>query len=81
MLFAADGVNFGLLNTIDTNDNGTGNHTLSGPFSATAAIRFEVTGINETIENVEINNLTISFSSAETLNGGLGNDTYMFEFD
>jgi Ca2+-binding RTX toxin-like protein len=78
VLFAADGVNYTLLNTIDGNDNGTGNHTVTGPFSATARIRFEVTGISATDENVEIDDLSISFTSAiEVLNGGAGNDTYV----
>ena len=59
VLFAADGLNYVLLNTIDGDDNGSGNHVLSGPFSATARIRFEVTAINNTNENVEIDNLQI----------------------
>ena len=78
VLFAADGLNYVLLNTIDGDDNGSGNHVLSGPFSATARIRFEVTAINNTNENVEIDNLQIQFSAVETLNGGNGNDTYSF---
>jgi Ca2+-binding RTX toxin-like protein len=79
VLFAADGVTFTLLNTIDGDDNGSGSHVVSGPFSATARIRFEVSGIdNATNENVEIDNLQIVYSAVETLNGGLGNDTYAF---
>ncbi|MDB5539512.1 MAG: hypothetical protein JWQ89_1239 [Devosia sp.] len=78
VLFAADGVNYTLLNTIDADDNGSGNHVVSGPFSTTARIRFEVTGIDGTTENVEVDNLQIVYASAETLNGGLGNDTYAF---
>ena len=77
--FAADGVNYTTLNTIDNGDSGSGSHTLSGPFSATARIRFEVTGISATDENVEINNLQIAFSGpTETLNGGAGDDIYSF---
>ena len=56
-MFAADGVNFVLLNTIDADDNGSGNHVVSGPFSANGAIRFEASGIDNTNENVEIDNL------------------------
>ena len=78
VLFAADGVNYTLLNTIDGDDNAPGNHVVSGPFSATARLRFEVSGIDNTNENVEIDNLQIVYSSAETLNGGLGDDTYSF---
>jgi hypothetical protein len=79
VFFAADGVNYVLLNTIDFNDNANGfTHQVSGPFSATARIRFEATGINAGDENVEIDNLQISFTSVETLNGGLGDDTYSF---
>ena len=78
VLFAADGINYVLLNTIDGNDSGIGNHVVSGPFSATARIRFEAAGISATDENVEIDDLQITFSSQETLNGGLGDDTYSF---
>jgi Ca2+-binding RTX toxin-like protein len=79
VMFAADGVNYVLLNTIDFNDTGNDfSHVVSGPFSATARIRFEATGINTGDENVEINDLQISYTSVETLNGGLGDDTYSF---
>ncbi|MBR0906614.1 peroxidase family protein [Bradyrhizobium liaoningense] len=80
VMFAADGTNYVLLNTIDNTspENGTGNHVVTGPFSATARIRFETSAISETIENIEINNLQIVHSGVETLNGGLGDDTYSF---
>ena len=78
VLFAADGVNYTLLNTIDGDDNGSGNHVVSGPFSATARIRFEASNIDNANENVEIDNLQIVYSAVETLNGELGNDTYSF---
>jgi Ca2+-binding RTX toxin-like protein len=77
VMFAADGVNYVLLNTIDSNDNDDDHqHVLTGTFASTAKIRFEVTGINDGGENVEVDNLNITFSSVETLNGGAGNDTY-----
>jgi Ca2+-binding RTX toxin-like protein len=76
VMFAADGVNYTLLNTIDANDNGSGNHVLTGVFSSTARIRFETSAISATDENVEVDNLNIAFSAVETLNGGAGNDTY-----
>ena len=79
VLFAADGVNYVLLNTIDFNDTGNDfSHVVSGPFSSTAKIRFEATGISLGDENVEINDLQITYTSVETLNGGLGDDTYSF---
>ncbi|MBR1237667.1 peroxidase family protein [Bradyrhizobium sp. AUGA SZCCT0182] len=79
VLFAADGNNYVLLNTIDGNDNAPGNHVVTGPFSTTARIRFEVTSIAGGLtDNVEIDDLQIVYSAAETLNGGLGNDTYSF---
>ena len=84
VLFAANGVDFVLLNTIDANDSGSGNHVVNGPFSATARIRFEVSSVSATDENVEVDNLVINFTTAtvtpagDTLNGGLGDDTYSF---
>ena len=77
--FAADGVNFVTLNTI-TGDGANQNytHTLTGPFAATAAIRFVATAMNATNDIVSINNFAVNFSAIETLNGGLGDDTYSF---
>ena len=85
--FAADGVNFVVLNTI-TGDGGSTNynHSLTGPFAANAAIRFVTSAMNATNEGVAIDNLSISFTSptlnsgTDTLNGGLGNDTYSFTY-
>lgn len=84
VLFAGDGSTYTLLNTIDANDSGSGSHVVTGPFSATARIRFEVTGISGNEENVEVNNLVISYTTVaqvagvDVLNGGLGDDTYSF---
>ena len=77
--FAADGVNFVTLNTI-TGDGANQNytHALTGPFAATAAIRFVATAMNATNDIVSINNFAVNFSAIETLNGGLGDDTYSF---
>ncbi len=83
--FAADGVNFVTLNTI-TGDGGTTNysHPVTGPFAANAAIRFVTTAMNLANEGVAIDSLSISFvnptlnSGTDTLNGGLGDDTYSF---
>ena len=83
--FAADGTTFVTLQTI-TGDGGTTNytHNLTGPFAANAAIRFVTTAMNATNEGVSIDNLvitraTVTVSTAgDTLNGGLGNDTYSF---
>lgn len=41
------------------------------------AIRFTAAGSYETGENFFIDNLVITATTAETLNGGLGNDTYI----
>jgi Ca2+-binding RTX toxin-like protein len=59
---------------------------LTGPFTATAVIRFEVAGgnANSITDLVTIDNLAINFtnpslnSGVDTLNGGTGDDTYSF---
>jgi Ca2+-binding RTX toxin-like protein len=79
--FAADGVNFVTLDGY-TGDGGNvdRSYTVNGPFSATAAIRFVSSAINQTTEGLSIDNLAIAFSAVETLNGGNGDDTYSFTF-
>jgi Ca2+-binding RTX toxin-like protein len=81
--FAADGVNFNQTIQVINGNSGSGETSvaLTGPFTANAAIRFVVSGTNNnsTSDIVSIDNLAISFSSVETLNGGLGNDTYIFD--
>jgi Ca2+-binding RTX toxin-like protein len=80
--FAADGVNFN--QTIQVIDGNSGSNStsvaLTGPFSATSAIRFVVSGTNNNSANdvVSIDNLVVSFASAEILNGGAGDDIYSF---
>jgi Ca2+-binding RTX toxin-like protein len=77
--FAADGVNFVTLDGF-TGDGGNvdRSYAVNGPFAANAAIRFVSSAISATTEALSIDNLAISFSSVETLNGGNGNDTYSF---
>ncbi|RYZ15249.1 MAG: heme peroxidase [Alphaproteobacteria bacterium] len=79
--FAADGVNFNqTIQVINGNSGGgTTNVALTGPFGATAAIRFVVSGTNNNSSSdvVSIDNLTVTYSSAQTLNGGAGDDSYV----
>ena len=55
----------------------------TGPFTANAAIRFVASSL-ETGDSVNIDNLTFNFTNpalntgVDTLNGGLGDDTYSF---
>jgi Ca2+-binding RTX toxin-like protein len=49
---------------------------VTGPFTANATIRFVVSGGDNDGGNVEIENVAITFSGQDTLNGGPGNDTY-----
>ena len=85
VLFAADGVNFNqtvqVINSVS--GNGSTSVALTGPFTATSAIRFVVAGTNNNsggTDVVGIDNLQVSFSSAEVLNGGNGDDVYQFTF-
>lgn len=89
--FAADGVNFSQTIQVIDGASGTGTTSvaLTGPFTANAAIRFVVSGTNANSgaanpDFVSIDNLTVTFNNpalntgADTLNGGLGDDTYSF---
>jgi Ca2+-binding RTX toxin-like protein len=62
--FSADGVTFVNLNTITGNGGNQGfNHTLTGPFTANAAVRFVATAITGNAnEVVTINDLAINFT-------------------
>ncbi|MET0221223.1 MAG: peroxidase family protein, partial [Tardiphaga sp.] len=62
--FSADGVTFVNLNTITGNGgNQAFNHTLTGPFTANAAVRFVATAITGNAnEVVTINDLAVSFT-------------------
>jgi Bacterial Ig domain/RTX calcium-binding nonapeptide repeat (4 copies) len=65
--FAADGVNFNqTVQTITNTSGGSGGSgtttvALTGPFTATSAIRFVATSINATDEDVRIDNVNIAF--------------------
>jgi Ca2+-binding RTX toxin-like protein len=83
--FAANGTTFVNLQVI-SGETGTVpyTHTVNGPFAANAAIRFVATGMNQvddivTIDNLVITRTTLTTTAAgDTLNGGLGDDTYSF---
>jgi len=89
--FAADGTNFTqTIQTINGNSgSGSTNVVLTGPFGASSAVRFVVSGTNANSganpsDYVSIDNLVISYSTVnqvagvDILNGGLGDDTYSF---
>ena len=64
-------------------NNGTGIFTaqLTGNLlSANSAIRFRAEGNWDDGENIYIDNVTITISGADILNGGAGNDTYSVNF-
>jgi Ca2+-binding RTX toxin-like protein len=62
--FAADGVNFTTLQTINTASNtGTSNLALTGPFSANSTVRFVVSAVNLANESVQIDNVNIAFTT------------------
>ncbi|WID99328.1 hypothetical protein QO058_14470 [Bosea vestrisii] len=87
--FSRNGTDFVLVDTINSTSSLTARNidlTLfgTGPFTANAAIRFEVNTLEAT-EFVSIDNLAITRTTVgsgavagDTLNGGLGNDTYSF---
>lgn len=89
VFFSRDGIDFVLVDTINsTSSLATRNIDLNlfgtGPFTANAAIRFVVNTL-ETGEFVSIDSLAITRTTVgsgavvgDTLNGGLGNDTYSF---
>jgi Ca2+-binding RTX toxin-like protein len=86
--FSPNGVApFQLIQTIDLNSNTvTTNVVLTGPFTATALLRFVVSGTNNNsaTDLVSIDNLVVNFTNpslntgTDQLNGGLGDDTYSF---
>jgi Ca2+-binding RTX toxin-like protein len=80
--FAANGTTFITLQTLN-NNSGTNSFStqLTGPFTANAVLRFVVSNTNNNSgggDNIAIDNLSITFSGADVLNGGLGDDTYSF---
>ena len=61
--FAADGVNFVTLRTITGNGPDTDyQHSLTGPFTANAAIRFVASAMDQTNDVVTIDDVTIDFT-------------------
>ncbi len=83
--FAADGDNFVTLNTINADNGATADdYTLvvTGPFTANAAIRFVATSMNGpttvVYDRQPVVNSRPTHRRVDTLNGGLGDDTYSF---
>ena len=61
--FAADGVNFVTLDTLDTNDaDGAKSYALTGPFTANAVLRFSVNAFSNDSEWVAIDNVNIAYA-------------------
>ncbi|WP_029617725.1 peroxidase family protein [Pseudorhizobium marinum] len=69
VFFAADGTNFVQLNEITSAHPNSQAHThdVAGPFSANAAIRFEVSALTSNDDIVTVNDLAITFSSAPSM--------------
>ncbi|SEI17413.1 Ca2+-binding protein, RTX toxin-related [Rhizobium tibeticum] len=84
--FSPNGVApFQLIQTINNNSNNGSvmNFALTGPFTANALLRFTVSGTNANSganpgDVVNIDGLVINYSSSEVLNGGTGDDTYIY---
>jgi Ca2+-binding RTX toxin-like protein len=76
--FAADGSNFNQTIQVINGASGAGNTSvaLTGPFTATAAIRFVVSGTNNSNVNdiVSIDNVNIATVATTTVPGPAGND-------
>jgi len=73
--FAADGTNFTTIYTINGN-SGAGPITLplTGPFGASSAIRFVVSGVNGNNDLVGIDNIAVVKNVATTIPGSPGNN-------
>lgn len=72
--FAADGVNFATIQTINGN-SGTGSSgplALTGPFSASSAIRFVVSAVNGNNDIVSIDNIVVAKNVTTTVPGTPG---------
>lgn len=74
---------FQLIETINGNsgNGGVTNFPLTGAFTATAVLRFTVSGTNANSgggDAVSIDGLVINYASSEVLNGGAGDDTYIY---
>jgi Ca2+-binding RTX toxin-like protein len=86
VLFSRDGTNFVQVDLINSATNNTPRNIDltsfgTGPFTANAVVRFVASSL-ETGDSVSIDNLVINATGlntgADTLNGGLGDDTYSF---
>ena len=83
--FAANGVTFVQIDTI-TGNNGAliGASLLTGAVGANSAIRFTVTGVNNTNEIISVDNVAVTFTAAtnnggsDVVNGGAGDDTIIW---
>ena len=76
---AWNGTAWVLLETLGGDGSGTYATTLASTLvRADSAIRFRAIGDWETGENFYVDNVTLSSSGADILNGGLGDDTYVF---
>lgn len=62
--FSADGTNFTTVQTIDgASGGGTANLILTGPFSASSAVRFVFSGVNNNNESVLIDNVNVLYTT------------------
>ncbi|AOO82189.1 peroxidase family protein [Bosea vaviloviae] len=89
VFFSRDGTTFVQVDLINDATNTVALRTIdltlfgTGPFTANAAIRFVASSL-EAGDSVNIDNLTFNFTNpalntgVDTLNGGLGDDTYVF---
>lgn len=89
VFFSRDGTTFVQVDLIDSATNNVPNRIIdlslfgTGPFTANAAIRFVASSL-ETGDSVNIDSLSITATipglntGVDTLNGGIGNDTYSF---
>ena len=89
VFFSRDGINFVQVDQINSATNTVANRVIdltqfgTGPFTANAAIRFIASSL-EAGDSVNIDNLVITYTTVtvntagDTLNGGLGDDTYSF---
>ena len=60
--FAADGTTFTEVTLVDRSDaNGNQTFTLTGPFTANAALKFEKMGLNEANEYIRIDNVAVDY--------------------
>ncbi|MGO4622514.1 peroxidase family protein, partial [Ensifer sp. 2TAB8] len=62
--FSSDGITFTTLETITgASNNGGPSFALTGPFSATSAVRFVFSGVNNSNETVRIDNVNVEYTT------------------